>query len=104
MDRAPSLRVIPWHLAYNWGKGTEKPQLGYQHVHHKQTQYNTQKKNGNTEYYNVTEHWIHNTENSPYQVSKPCVSQFIQKNLNYIITVQYASHQAQFEIMNNLSV
>ena len=22
--RAPSLRVIPWHLAYNWGKSTEK--------------------------------------------------------------------------------
>jgi hypothetical protein len=26
--RAPSLRVIPWHLPYNWGKSTEKPQLG----------------------------------------------------------------------------
>jgi hypothetical protein len=25
-DRAPSLRVIPWHLPYNWGKSTEKPQ------------------------------------------------------------------------------
>jgi len=22
---APSLRVIPWHLPYNWGKSTEKP-------------------------------------------------------------------------------
>ena len=22
--RAPSLRVIPWHLPYNWGKSTEK--------------------------------------------------------------------------------
>ena len=22
--RAPSLRVIPWHLLYNWGKSTEK--------------------------------------------------------------------------------
>jgi len=27
-DRAPSLRVIPWHLPYNWGKSTEKPQSG----------------------------------------------------------------------------
>jgi len=27
-DRAPSLRGIHWHLAYNWGKGTEKPQSG----------------------------------------------------------------------------
>ena len=26
--RAPSLRVIPWHLPYNWGKSTEKPQFG----------------------------------------------------------------------------
>jgi hypothetical protein len=26
--RAPYLRVIPWHLPYNWGKITEKPQLG----------------------------------------------------------------------------
>jgi hypothetical protein len=26
--RAPSLRVIPWHLPYNWGKSTENPQLG----------------------------------------------------------------------------
>jgi hypothetical protein len=26
--RAPSLRVIPWNLPYNWGKSTEKPQLG----------------------------------------------------------------------------
>ena len=26
--RAPSLRVIPWHLPYNWGKSTEKPQHG----------------------------------------------------------------------------
>jgi len=27
-DRAPSLRVIPWHLPYNWGKSMEKPQSG----------------------------------------------------------------------------
>jgi len=26
--RAPSLRVKPWHLPYNWGKSTEKPQSG----------------------------------------------------------------------------
>jgi len=26
--RAPSLRVIPWNLPYNWGKSTEKPQSG----------------------------------------------------------------------------
>jgi hypothetical protein len=26
--RAPSLRVIPWHLPYNLGKSTEKPQIG----------------------------------------------------------------------------
>jgi len=26
--RALSLRVIPWHLPYNWGKSTEKPQSG----------------------------------------------------------------------------
>jgi hypothetical protein len=25
---APSLRVIPWHLPYKWGKSTEKPQSG----------------------------------------------------------------------------
>jgi len=24
--RALSLRVLPWHLPYNWGKSTEKPQ------------------------------------------------------------------------------
>jgi hypothetical protein len=24
----PVLRIIPWHLPYNWGKSTEKPQLG----------------------------------------------------------------------------
>jgi len=23
---APSLQVLPWHLPYNWGKSTEKPQ------------------------------------------------------------------------------
>jgi len=27
-DRAPSLRVLPWHLPYSWGKSTEKPQSG----------------------------------------------------------------------------
>jgi len=27
-DRAPSLRVIPWHLPYNWGKSTEKYHSG----------------------------------------------------------------------------
>jgi len=27
-DRAPSLRVIPWHLPYKWGRSTEKPQSG----------------------------------------------------------------------------
>jgi len=27
-DRAPSLRGIPWHLPYNWGNSTEKPQSG----------------------------------------------------------------------------
>jgi hypothetical protein len=26
--RSPSLRVIPWHLPYNWGKSTVNPQLG----------------------------------------------------------------------------
>ena len=26
--RAPSLRTIPWHLPYNWRKGTEKPKSG----------------------------------------------------------------------------
>jgi hypothetical protein len=26
--RAPSWRVIHWHLPYNWGKSTEKPQTG----------------------------------------------------------------------------
>jgi len=24
--RTPSLRVLPWHLPYNWGKSMEKPQ------------------------------------------------------------------------------
>jgi len=28
VGRAPSLRVIPWHLPYNWGKSMEKPQSG----------------------------------------------------------------------------
>jgi hypothetical protein len=27
-DRALSLQGIPWHLPYNWGKSTEKPQSG----------------------------------------------------------------------------
>jgi hypothetical protein len=27
-DRAPSLRGLPWHLPYNWGKSTEKHQSG----------------------------------------------------------------------------
>jgi len=27
-DRALSLRGIPWHLPYNWGKSMEKPQSG----------------------------------------------------------------------------
>jgi len=26
--RASSLRIIPWHLPYNWGKSTENPQSG----------------------------------------------------------------------------
>jgi hypothetical protein len=26
VGRAPSLRILPWHLPYNWGKSTEKPQ------------------------------------------------------------------------------
>ena len=31
-DRAPSLRGIPWHLPYNWGNSTEKPQSGYMSI------------------------------------------------------------------------
>jgi len=27
-ERAPSLRVIPWHLPYNWGKSKENSQSG----------------------------------------------------------------------------
>jgi hypothetical protein len=27
-DCAPSLRSMPWHLPYNWGESTEKPQSG----------------------------------------------------------------------------
>jgi len=30
VGRAPSLRVIPWHSPYNWGKSTEEPQSGWQ--------------------------------------------------------------------------
>jgi hypothetical protein len=26
--RAPSLRVLPWHLPYNWGKSTERTKSG----------------------------------------------------------------------------
>jgi len=26
--RVPFLRVITWHLPYNWGKSTDKPQSG----------------------------------------------------------------------------
>jgi len=26
--RAPSLRVMSWHLPYNWGTSTAKPQSG----------------------------------------------------------------------------
>jgi len=26
--RAFSLRVLPWHLPYNWGKSMERPQSG----------------------------------------------------------------------------
>jgi len=26
--RAPFLRVLPWHLPYNWEKNTKKPQSG----------------------------------------------------------------------------
>ena len=28
-DHATSLRGIPWHLPYNWGKSMEKPQSGW---------------------------------------------------------------------------
>ena len=28
--RVPSLRVLPWHLPYNWGKSAEKPQSGWE--------------------------------------------------------------------------
>jgi len=28
VGRAPSWRLIPWHLPYKWGKSTEKPQSG----------------------------------------------------------------------------
>jgi hypothetical protein len=31
--RAPSLRVITWHLPYNWGKSTENPQYSVQFHH-----------------------------------------------------------------------
>ena len=31
-DRAPSFRGIPWHLPYNWGKSTVKPQSGYMSI------------------------------------------------------------------------
>ena len=37
--RAPSLRVIPWHLPYNWGKSTEKTSVRVaQYKNNEQTQ------------------------------------------------------------------
>jgi hypothetical protein len=71
--RAPSLRVIPWHLPYEWGKSTEKPQSGWQHVQHKQTQYNKRTMNSTirrrkrvtqsiTMTQNNKKHIIHNRE------------------------------------------
>jgi hypothetical protein len=32
VGRAPSLRVLPWHLPYNWGNSTEKPQSGWPYI------------------------------------------------------------------------
>jgi hypothetical protein len=55
-DRAPSLRVISWHLPYDRGKSTENPVRGAARTsqadtvqYKKSEQYNTQKKNSNTE-------------------------------------------------------
>jgi hypothetical protein len=57
-----------------------------------QTQYNSRTMNSTKHRRKMSqsnkEHRIHNRENSPYQVSKPCV-----KILNQIDTVQYTSHQ-----------
>jgi hypothetical protein len=59
--RAPSLRVIPWHLPYNWGKSTEKISVRLAArtsqadtvQYKKYEQYNTQKKS--------TIHWRKST-------------------------------------------
>ena len=29
---SPSLRIVPWHLPYNWGKSTETPQSGSENL------------------------------------------------------------------------
>jgi hypothetical protein len=66
--RALSLPVIPWHLPYNWGKSTEKPQLGEQNTVTIDLQYTEEK--------TVTQH--RTTKNTEYTtekiVSKPCVN------------------------------
>ena len=69
--RALFLRLIPWHLPYNWGKSTEKPQWGYPkraswddenriyRTEHKYTQQNIEYTEQNTQY---TEQNIEYTE------------------------------------------
>jgi hypothetical protein len=33
-DHAPSLRILPWHLPYNWGKSTENLSQGKKIIRH----------------------------------------------------------------------
>jgi len=52
--RAPSLRVLPLYLPYNWGKSTEKPQSGWEKP---QSEYST----------HITKTPTHNQNIHPYQ-------------------------------------
>jgi hypothetical protein len=71
-----SLRVIPWHLPYNWGKRMEKPQyITSRHRTMKSTKHGRKTvTQSSTMSQNNKEHRIHNRENSPYQVSKSYLS------------------------------
>jgi hypothetical protein len=52
---------------------------------------------------NNTEHWIHNRENSPYQVSKTCVKLYKKKNLSSLRSYPRYQTQVRNQILASLA-
>jgi hypothetical protein len=107
--RAPSLRIIPWHLPYNWAKSTEKPQLRSHNTRTMNSNKNNEQSKKNNEHRTTKNTELHNRENSTLQASNPALWYFhctiySCDRLTFPLFCMYYNYVQQYGILKALYI